>query len=134
MKRVFADTSYYVALLVQVDAYHQRAIDCTKKFDGHLVTTHWVLTELGNYFSAIHLRQRFVGFTSDLMLDQDPTVISADSGQFEKGAKLFAERPDKSWSLVDCISFEMMRGYGIDEDLTADHHFEQAGFKALLLS
>ena len=45
---------------------------------------------------------------------------------------LFAERPDKDWSLTDCISFVVMQEQGICEALTADHHFEQAGFVALL--
>lgn len=38
---------------------------------------------------------------------------------------------DKQWGLVDCISFVVMRERGIDEALTADHHFVQAGFRAL---
>ena len=46
--------------------------------------------------------------------------------------RLFDARRDKSWSLTDCISFEMMKEHGLSEALTNDHHFEQAGFKALL--
>ena len=42
-------------------------------------------------------------------------------------------RPDKEWSLTDCISFEVMAELGLTEALTADHHFEQAGFRALLV-
>ena len=45
---------------------------------------------------------------------------------------LFAKRPDKEWSLTDCISFIVMQEYGLTEALTADHHFEQAGFTILL--
>jgi uncharacterized protein len=41
-------------------------------------------------------------------------------------------RRDKEWSLTDCISFVVMKERGLTEALTADHHFEQAGFKALL--
>jgi len=46
--------------------------------------------------------------------------------------ELYAERPDKGWSLTDCISFVVMRQQGITQALTGDHHFEQAGFTALL--
>lgn len=49
-----------------------------------------------------------------------------------RSIKLYASRPDKQWSLTDCISFEVMRREGITEALTGDHHFEQAGFVALL--
>jgi predicted nucleic acid-binding protein len=46
--------------------------------------------------------------------------------------ELYAERPDKDWSLTDCISFVVMRHQGVTQALTGDHHFEQAGFTALL--
>jgi predicted nucleic acid-binding protein len=45
---------------------------------------------------------------------------------------LYRNRADKNWSLTDCISFVVMKRKGITEALTGDHHFEQAGFKALL--
>ena len=49
-----------------------------------------------------------------------------------RGVALYAERPDKDWSLTDCISFVVMRKMDITEALTGDRHFEQAGFTALL--
>lgn len=51
---------------------------------------------------------------------------------FDAGVRLYRERPDKDWSLTDCISFVAMEERGIREALTGDHHFEQAGFVALL--
>lgn len=42
------------------------------------------------------------------------------------------ERPDKDWSLTDCISFLVMKDFGLTDAFTADHHFEQAGFTAWL--
>jgi predicted nucleic acid-binding protein len=44
----------------------------------------------------------------------------------------FSVRPDKEWSLTDCISFVVMNERGITDALTSDHHFEQAGFQILL--
>jgi predicted nucleic acid-binding protein len=44
---------------------------------------------------------------------------------------LFAARPDKDWSLVDCISFVVMKQRRLKDALTTDRHFEQAGFRAL---
>jgi hypothetical protein len=48
------------------------------------------------------------------------------------GFDLFASRPDKEWSLVDCISFVVMQQRRLKEALTTDHHFIQAGFRAML--
>ena len=51
----------------------------------------------------------------------------------DPGYELFVQHSDKSWTLVDCISFVVMQERGITEALTADRHFVQAGFRALLL-
>lgn len=48
------------------------------------------------------------------------------------GIRLYEQRRDKQWSLTDCISFVVMKREGLTEALTGDHHFEQAGFVALL--
>ena len=52
---------------------------------------------------------------------------------FDAGVALYHSRTDKDWSLTDCISFVVMSQHGITGALTGDHHFEQAGFKVLLL-
>jgi predicted nucleic acid-binding protein len=44
----------------------------------------------------------------------------------------YRARADKAWSLTDCISFVVMSEHGLSEALTADVHFEQASFRALL--
>ena len=49
-----------------------------------------------------------------------------------KAIRLYRERHDKEWGLTDCISFVLMAEHGLQEALTSDHHFEQAGFKILL--
>jgi predicted nucleic acid-binding protein len=59
-------------------------------------------------------------------------ITPADPKLFDEGVKLFESRSDKEWSLTDCISFVVMQREGIAEALTGDHHFEQAGFVALL--
>ena len=51
---------------------------------------------------------------------------------FTRGLALYKERTDKEWSLTDCISFVIMRDLKLSAALTADRHFEQAGFMALL--
>ena len=51
----------------------------------------------------------------------------------EQAIILYRERHDKGWGLTDCISFVLMKQEGVSEALTADLHFQQAGFRALLL-
>jgi hypothetical protein len=58
--------------------------------------------------------------------------VPASEEVFERGLGLYRSRPDKEWSLTDCISFVVMQEQGIGEALTADRHFTQAGFVALL--
>jgi len=45
---------------------------------------------------------------------------------------IYENRQDKEWSLTDCLSFLVMQERGVMDALTADHHFEQAGFRALM--
>ncbi len=61
-------------------------------------------------------------------------IVRASDELFKAGVAFYAMRPNKDWSLTDCISFHVMRDRGIREALTGDHHFEQAGFKTLLRS
>ena len=60
------------------------------------------------------------------------SILPATEELFERGIKLHRERPDKEWSLTDCISFVVMQDEQLIEALPADRHFEQAGFKPLL--
>jgi len=59
-------------------------------------------------------------------------LVRATSDLIQRGKKLYRDRADKEWPLTDCISFVVMHDRGLSEALTADHHFEQAGFRALL--
>ncbi len=68
------------------------------------------------------------GFESDPNIE----IISLNDSLYDEAFELFSSRTDKEWGLVDCISFVVMRERGITEALTADEHFEQAGFRALL--
>jgi uncharacterized protein len=62
----------------------------------------------------------------------DITIIASQRELLAAGFSLYSQRPDKDWSLTDCISFVVMQREGITEALTGDHHFEQAGFSILL--
>lgn len=60
-------------------------------------------------------------------------VVGFDTKYMRSAFALFEARPDKAWSLTDCFSFVVMEGRGLKMALTPDHHYEQAGFRALLL-
>jgi predicted nucleic acid-binding protein len=132
MIQTFADTFYYLALLNPDDTAHQNALSITAQRSGLLFTTRWVLTEVGDALAAPRDRQRFIKLASIIESDPNTINIPTTDGLYHKGATLFGDRPDKSWSLTDCISFVVMKEKGIIEALTGDHHFEQAGFTALL--
>ncbi len=132
MNKVFADSFYYFALLSRTDAAHQWAVDFSRTFHGSVVTTDWVLTEVADGLAASDKRHGFVALRQNLAADRNVMIIPANSELFHRGCGLYERRPDKDWSLTDCISFVVMEEHGITEVLTGDHHFEQAGFAALL--
>jgi len=101
--------------------------------DLGLVTTEWVLTELGDALCRISGRHTFIWTLKDLQAEPESEIIPASAELFKQGFDLYASRLDKEWSLTDCISFVSMRQHGLTEVLTGDRHFEQAGFKALLV-
>jgi predicted nucleic acid-binding protein len=97
-----------------------------------LLTTVWVLTEWADGIAATGDRQGVMPFIRALHTDPHLVIVPATDNLFGRGLDLFDSRPDKEWSLTDCISFVVMQDHGINEALTGDRHFEQAGFVALL--
>jgi len=130
----FADTSFYLASLSSGDALHERALQWGSDSICFHLTTECVLWELGNALSVGNDRQLFVSFVSALRQDAATTIIDADTTLMDRAIDLFQQRPDKEWSLTDCASFIVMSDNGLFDSLTGDHHFEQAGFRALLRS
>jgi len=132
MRTVFADTFYFLAILSDRDQHHERAVDFTRSIRGRMITTTWVLTELGNQLRRGRDRERFLSFLAKLKSNPNVSIIPTDDALFDSGVEFFRMRPDKEWSLTDCISFVVMERTGITEALTGDFHFEQAGYHALL--
>jgi len=97
-----------------------------------LVTTEWILTELADGLAASKHRNVFLQTRQELQADEDAAIVGFDFQVYEEGIRLYSTRPDKEWSLTDCISFIVMKQEKVAEALTGDHHFEQAGFVALL--
>jgi predicted nucleic acid-binding protein len=132
MKPFFADTAYYLAMLNPRDPFHAGAMELSRALHRRVVTTEFVLTEVANFVSRAPDRHLFVTLFTRLRANPDVTIVPASSSLFGRGFELYANRPDKDWSLTDCISFVVMDEHGLTEALTSDHHFEQAGFRVLL--
>jgi predicted nucleic acid-binding protein len=130
VRRVFADTFYWIALTLPGDAAYARAQQVT----DDLMTTEEVLTEYLTFFCASpeYLRREVAAnVTAMLSGDADVRIIPQSHDSFIAGFELYRARPDKGYSLTDCISMQTMRKEGLTEVLTNDRHFEQEGFRAL---
>lgn len=114
---------------------HQRAKRLAQQINADhnpIVTTQAVLLEIGNALSKSKYRRRCIDLLESFDNDPNTTVISVTDELFDSAFELFKNRTDKEWGLVDCVSFVVMREHGINDALTADEHFVQAGFRALL--
>jgi predicted nucleic acid-binding protein len=127
-----ADTSFFVAFLNPRDRHHARAVDLMANYRGRIITTEWILAELGNYLSGRSNRILFIPLVRDIPTDSRFEVVPAEHRQFEAGCILFDSRTDKEWSIIDCISMVLLKERGLTEVITCDHHFEQAGYSILM--
>jgi predicted nucleic acid-binding protein len=134
MTALFADTFYWIALADSADSAHQRALNLTAdRATSRIFTTDEVLTEYLTFFSTAPEQFRIEAAESveGLLASSIVRVIPQSRESFRAGLQLYRARPDKGYSLVDCISMQTMRKEGLTEVLTNDQHFEQEGFRAL---
>lgn len=125
----FADSWYFIALADRFDAHHGAARRLEVLIGRSRPVTHdAVLSEVLTYFSGggMLTRQRAAAVARDAL--RDFRVLPADRGLFLAALDRYAARPDKEYSLVDCMSMIVMEQRGIRHVLTNDHHFTQAGF------
>ena len=135
MKTVFADTLYWTAMARPNDPWADQA-KAAKSALGQvmLVTTDEVLGEFLNLLSGKgpHLRMTAVKMVNAILSNPNVEVLPQTRDGFRAGLKRYADRPDKEYSLPDCISMNVMDDEGITDVLTNDHHFEQEGFLILI--
>lgn len=140
MRTVFADTSYWFALLVRTDPWHEiAALLSLELVDTHIVTTEMVLAELLNGVSRLgeyHLGEYHRNLATEealrLRSNPDVEIIAQSVEQFQATFEYYQSRPDQRWGITDCASFIAMRERGIIHSLTADRDFAQAGFNILM--
>ena len=131
----FLDTAFAIALSSSGDDLHRVALalaDELERSPTRIVTTRAVLMEIGNALSKQRYRPAAVELLLSLENDPNVEIVPVSGDLYAQAFKLFSERKDKEWGLVDCVSFVVMRERGITDALTSDDHFRQAGFNALM--
>lgn len=132
--RFFLDTAYVLALLNPNDIYHKqaRALLPSMQSAHEIWITEAVLIEIGNALSRSN-RAAATSFINSCYVTPNLRVVSVDTSLLKRAVDFYNNRGDKDWGLTDCISFIVMTDQDLEEALTADEHFQQAGFKAILL-
>jgi uncharacterized protein len=133
---VYADTFFWIALANPKDSAHQKVVDLSATLGSSpIVTTDEVLTEfLAFCASDSQLRVAAAAAVEDIMGAAHVRVVPQTRASFLAGLELYRARPDKGYSLTDCISMQTMRREKLSDVLTNDRHFEQEGFRALFRS
>jgi predicted nucleic acid-binding protein len=135
VKPVFADTFYWIAIFLPNDPWFQaaRSVDLS---DRTLVTTEEVLAEFLTAVSRYggQTRRLACRFVREILKDPSVEVVEQSHESFLGGLTLYEGRQDKQYSLVDCVSMNVMRRRRVREVLTQDRHFFQEGFIRLLPS
>jgi predicted nucleic acid-binding protein len=122
------------ALLNRLDQYHRRATSLTVAVSSarEVWVTEAVLLEIGNALARSN-RTGAVRFIESCYGTANVRVEALTAELFRRGLELYRDRADKEWGLTDCISFVVMQDNRLTHALTADEHFRQPGFRALLL-
>lgn len=131
---IFVDTAAFIALTNSRDEHFARAQAVQARLadsGANLATSEWVLAE---YLGGVAQRSRAQAseVVSRLRKSVRYSVLPATSADFDAGLRLFQDRLDKDWSLVDCISISLCKRLRIAEVFTSDQHFRQAGLRILL--
>jgi predicted nucleic acid-binding protein len=137
MKKIFVDTSGWANLIDARQDFHEETKEIyhsAKRGNSLLVTTNYIIAELVALLnSPIRIpRSTIINTIKGLKTSSLVEVIHIDKSLDDRAWELLSNRIDKTWSLVDCSSFVVMRENSMIEALATDHHFEQAGFVMLL--
>ncbi len=135
MRPVFADACYWIALLLERDQWHDTALRLFYEMaHREVITSELVLFEVLNFMAKFGetKRRATVALVRDFQNNTNVKVEPVRTEQFWNAVDFYNARPDQEWGLVDCASFQLMAANSIQEALTNDHHFTQAGFTTLM--
>lgn len=132
---VFVDTSAWLALINESDADHAKARAVRDKLlqgKKRFFVTDYIIVEIANSLCKVRWKSKAVKLVNSIRETEHIEVVEIDKGICEEAWQMYSSRTDKEWSLTDCTSFVVMKKYAIRDAFTNDHHFEQAGFDALI--
>ena len=134
-ERLLLDSTFIAGLINSRDQLHFQAKDFLPLVEGaaEVVITEAVLIEVGNLLHSVQQRQRAAEFIDACYRTTNVTIVSVDTELLRKAVNFYRFHHDKNWGLTDCISFVVMKERGLLVAMTADAHFQQAGFRALIL-
>jgi uncharacterized protein len=136
VRDIFVDTVAWIALTNADDALHERAQQVMAELIRsriRLVTTDLILLKVADALSAPEFRAVTISFVNGLRSNSSVYIVKGKRELLDAGWDLYCKRPDKEWGLTDCTSFAVMSREKLQVAFTADHHFVQAGFRALML-
>lgn len=129
---LFVDTGYIIALINSTDQHYQKALQLSKKYEEYpIITTDAILLEIGNALSRI-ARQEAATIINYFQTAQKATVIALAPDLLNATIQMYEMHQDKTWGLVNCLSFVVMKQQQVSITLAFDRHFIQAGFTLAL--
>ena len=138
MSDYFGDASYWIAQIDPDDEFHRQSQEYAALIaleNRRVVTTQLVLNEVLNPRSGTTARQRraAIALVDRIGRDTQVDIVPQSPEQFAEALNMLRVAvDDKEWSITDCASFLTMRQSSIQEVLTSDRHFAQAGFTVML--
>ncbi len=137
MRKAFADTLYWIAIVRPGDPYTRSAKEARQALGPcRLVTTDEVLCEFLTAFSkgGPILRKKAVKTVKKILTNPVVEVVEQSRNSFLRALERFENRCDKDYSLTDCSSMNTMDDEQIADVLTNDRHFKQEGYHVLIPS
>lgn len=118
------DTAAWIAIINSRDSLHLQAKQVRYKLrqQNALLVTTFVLLEVADAFCHFSTRIQAASFIDGLELLAILQIIPIERSLFAEGWLLYKQRPDKDWSLTDCISFVVMMRENIVQAFTSDRH------------
>lgn len=135
IRSVFGDAGHWIALVNPKEELHAKAVSVSRRLGRvRIVTTDLVLVETLNFYAGAGpvLRRLAVRLVEQTAQSASVEVVRQTPELFAQALALYHSRPDKDWGMANCVSFCVMHDRELTDALAYDHHFMQAGFRALL--